>query len=101
MFSSEKLDLDRRSVDISIEEEDALESKQVVPKDSSEEGVDRTVKTAVPVVGEEAPADDMQGDISVDNSHDENKKAPTAPILKRTLHGKLVPFFHYWILCPM
>lgn len=95
MVSSEKYNLDQSSGDNSMEEDDALESKSVVPKSSPDEVVDRKMKTEVPVVEAAAPAGDMQGDISVDNedSHDDTKNAPDAPTVKRMLHGKLVGFF--------
>lgn len=108
MVSSEKYNLDQSSGDNSMEEDDALESKLVVPKSSPDEVVDRKVKTEVPVVEVAAPAGDMQGDISVDNgdSHDDTKNAPDAPTVKRMLHGKLVGVFFplsilafWWPMC--
>lgn len=91
MVSSEKYNLDQSSGDNSMEEDDALDSKSVVPKSSPDEVVDRKMKTEVPVVEVAAPAGDMQGDISVDNedSHDDTKNALDAPTVKRMLHGKL------------
>lgn len=105
MVSSEKYNLDRSSGDNSIKEDDALESKSLVPKSGPDAVMDRMVKTEVPVVEvATAPAGDIQGDISVDNegSHDDTNNAPDAPppIVKRMLHGKLVfSFFILWPIC--
>ncbi|KAG5534188.1 hypothetical protein RHGRI_022354 [Rhododendron griersonianum] len=92
VVSSEKYNLDQSSGDNSMEEDDALESKSVVPKSSPDEVVDRKMKTEVPVMEAAAPAGDMQGDISVDNedSHDDTKNAPDAPTVKRMLHDQEV-----------
>ncbi|KAF7135679.1 hypothetical protein RHSIM_Rhsim08G0008500 [Rhododendron simsii] len=92
VVSSGKYNLDQSSGDNLMEEDDALESKSVVPKSSPDEVVDGKVKTEVPVVEVVAPAGDMQGDISVDNedSHDDTKNAPDAPNVKRMLHDQEV-----------
>ncbi|XP_058179514.1 uncharacterized protein LOC131298188 isoform X2 [Rhododendron vialii] len=92
VVSSEKYNLDQSSGDNSMEEDDELESKSVIPKSSPDEVVDRKVKTEVPVVEAAAPAGDMQGDIAVDNedSHDDTKNAPDAPTVKRMLHDQEV-----------